>query len=107
MSNYYQLSTKETVDTLKTDLNGLTQAEAEERLQRYGLNQLEEKKTVHPAQIFLRQCKDPIIMILLAAIIISLIVQELLDAGVIAAILVLNAILGFSQEYKAEKAIQL
>ena len=107
MHNYYQLSTKETIEKLKTGLTGLSQKETEERLKQYKLNQLEEKKTISPLQIILKQFKDPIIVILLAAILISLFVHEVIDAAVIAAILILNALIGFSQEYKAEKAIQL
>ncbi|MDP2908487.1 MAG: HAD-IC family P-type ATPase, partial [Nanoarchaeota archaeon] len=107
MYDYYQLDTKEVIKKLETSQEGLSHEEAEKRLKQYGLNQLEEKKRVHPFHIFLKQFKDPIIMILLAAIIISLIAQETLDAIVITAILILNAVIGFSQEYKAEKSIQL
>ena len=107
MPDFYQLSVKETLERLNTGVKGLSQQEAAKRLKRHGLNQLEEKRGPHPVQIFLKQFKDPIILILLGAIIISLIVQELLDAGAIAAILILNAVLGFSQEYKAEKAMEL
>jgi len=107
MQDYYQLDNKEVLKRLETNTKGLSYKEAEERLRQHGFNQLEEKKAVHPLKIFLKQFKDPVIMILLAAILISLLVKELLDAGVIAAILILNAIIGFSQEYRAEKAIQL
>jgi Ca2+-transporting ATPase len=107
MPSFHQLSVQETLERLNTRLKGLSQQEAGERLKRHGLNQLEEKRAKHPVQIFLKQFKDPIILILLGAIIISLIVQELLDAAAIAAILILNAVLGFSQEYKAEKAMEL
>ncbi|MBL7100938.1 MAG: HAD-IC family P-type ATPase, partial [Nanoarchaeota archaeon] len=107
MYDYYQISSKETIEKLKTKLEGLSQKEAEKRLRQHGVNQLEEKKRINPIKLLLKQFKDPIIMILLAAIIISLIVQEMIDASIIAAILILNAMIGFSQEYKAEKAIQL
>ena len=107
MYNYYQLSKEETIKKLKARLKGLNQKEVAKRLKEHGFNQLRKKKAIYPVKIFLKQFKDPIIMILLAAIIISLIVQAKLDAAVIAAILVLNAVIGFSQEYKAEKAIQL
>jgi len=107
MHNFYQLSAEETLEILETRPDGLSQEEAKERQKQHGLNLLEEKKARHPAGIFLKQFKDPIILILLGAIIISLLVQEWLDAGAIAAILILNAVLGFSQEYKAEKAMEL
>jgi len=107
MDEYYQLDSKEVLKKLETSNEGLSHEEAEKRLKQYGLNQLEEKKGVSPFKIFLKQFKDPVIMILLAAILISVLVKEFLDAGVIAAILILNAIIGFSQEYRAEKAIQL
>ncbi|MBU4502195.1 MAG: cation-translocating P-type ATPase, partial [Nanoarchaeota archaeon] len=108
MYNYYQLTTKETINKLKTNpKKGLSQQKVEKRLEEYGFNQLEKKERIHPIKIFLKQFKDPIIMILLGAIIISLAVGAFIDALVIAIILVLNAVIGFSQEYKAEKSIEL
>ncbi|MBM3199343.1 cation-translocating P-type ATPase [Candidatus Woesearchaeota archaeon] len=107
MVDYYKQTSKEALESLNTNIKGLTHEEAEKRLQQYGLNQLKKKESVHPVKIFLKQFKDPVIMILLAAIIISLTVNEMLDAAVITAILILNAVIGFSQEYKAEKAIEL
>ncbi len=107
MYKYYQTNIKEILKSLETNLNGLSERKAKKRIHKKGLNQLKEKEKISPWKIFLLQFKDTIILILFIAIIISLLVQEFLDALVISIILLLNAIIGFWQEYKADKAIQL
>ncbi|MBN1644608.1 calcium-translocating P-type ATPase, SERCA-type [Candidatus Woesearchaeota archaeon] len=106
MQPFYQKSIKEVFLDLKTSEKGLTSDEASLRLQKYGPNAIEEVSRITPFKIFLDQFKSPIVWVLLAAIIISAVLQEYIDVGVIAAIVVLNAVLGFVQEYKAEKAIE-
>ncbi len=85
---------------------GLSTEEAARRLQQYGYNEIEEKEAISPLQIFLSQFASPLVWILVAAIAISVFIHEAVDAIVIAIILVMNAILGFFQEYRAEKAIE-
>jgi len=85
---------------------GLTDSEAAERLRKYGKNILEEKKKVSPIRIFLQQFNSPVVWILLAALLISFIIGEKVDAAVILVILIINAVLGFIQEYNAEKEIE-
>lgn len=104
--NYYQQTTKETLDDLDSSPDGLTKQEAKKRLEKYGPNEIEEKKQIHPIKIFLSQFKSPIVWVLIVAMIITLVVHEYTDFFVIGAIVLLNAILGFIQEYKAEKAIK-
>ncbi len=98
---------------LKTSKKGLSKGEAALRLRRYGLNEIKRTKKVSLVKIFLSQFNSILIWILLAAVIISLVLwyffhhgDGLRDAIVIAVILVINAILGFIQEYKAEKSIE-
>lgn len=84
---------------------GLNHSEVKNRLKRYGYNQLEEKKGVSPLFLFLRQFNDFVIWVLIAAAIVSGILKELDDALAIIAIVIINAIIGFIQEYRAEKSI--
>jgi len=107
MYDFYQLTTKETLKKLNTKIKGISDEEAKERIKKFGFNRLESKKTIHPIKLFLKQFKDPIIMILFAAIVISLIANESIDALIIAIILLINSLIGFYWEFKAEKAIQL
>lgn len=88
-----------------TSEKGLSFAETKSRLEKYGLNILKEIKKINPVEIFLNQFRSFVVGILIGAVVISLFIQEYLDAGVIAVILILNAILGFIQEYRAEKSI--
>ncbi len=86
--------------------DGLAQSETEKRLADIGYNQLEEGKRKTPVDILLSQFKDVMIIILLAAAIVSGIIGDLKDTIVILVIVVLNALVGFLQEYRAEKAMQ-
>jgi Ca2+-transporting ATPase len=106
VAEYYLLPEKEVLAELKASGNGLSSAEAAERLKIHGPNQIREVKQVHPFFIFLGQFKSPIVWILLAAMVISLVVKEYIDFYVIGAIVILNSILGFVQEYRAERAIE-
>lgn len=106
MKTWWQLGIEETVSSLDSDLSsGLTDDQAATRLQKYGPNQLKEKKGPSPLSIFLGQFQDFIIWVLIAAAIVSGFLQEWVDAIAIIAIVVLNAILGFIQEYRAEKSL--
>ena len=104
--NYYSLNVKEVLKSLKTSEKGLTENEARERLGKYGINEIEKRKSITPLQIFIRQFTSFIVIILMVAILISLLIGERLDAVVISIIVILNGIFGFVQEYKAEKAIE-
>ena len=93
---------------LNTNLQtGLSLQDVDSRLAEYGPNILEEKKRLSPVIIFLEQFNDVMIWVLIAAALISgLLLGELVDAAVIGVILFLNAILGFVQTYKAERALE-
>ena len=102
----YRQSTHEVLHLLNVSpARGLSSTAATERLQKYGANSLEEKKRINPLVIFVRQFKSFIIYILVFALLLSVLAREYVDAGVIGVILILNAVLGFIQEYKAERAI--
>jgi len=104
-NNWHQQDIETTLSRLGTTRNGLTEILAKERLTAYGPNEMEEKEKKSAFVMFLAQFKDLMILILLAAAIIAGIVGDLADTLVIMAIVVANAIIGFIQEYRAEKAM--
>lgn len=85
---------------------GLTQKEAAKRLQHHGLNELQKQKKAHGFILFLRQFANIMVVILGVAMLVSAAVGEWIDAFAIGVILIINAIIGFLQEHKAEKAIE-
>ncbi|MGB7294410.1 MAG: cation-translocating P-type ATPase [Candidatus Aminicenantales bacterium] len=92
---------------LRTDpRQGLTSEEAEKRLNRFGPNELRQEEKTSPFSLFLSQFKNVLIIILLAAIVLSVLIGEVLDAVMIGAIVMFSALLGFFQEYKAEQALE-
>ncbi len=103
----YRQSPEAVVKKLETDLaKGLSSEEAAKRLEQYGANELEEKKRQSFMTRLINQFKDTMVLILIAACAVSAILNELLDAAVILAIVIINAILGLIQEGRAEKAIE-
>ena len=106
MKAWYQLDIEQTLAELKTDLkNGLSIVEVKKRQQEYGPNQLIERGIKNPWRILLDQFTELMVVILVVAAGISVLMHETTDAIVILIIVVLNAALGFSQEYRAEKAM--
>jgi len=104
--NWHNLTTDEVYDATESSPLGLTSKNAEEKLTLVGPNELQEGRKKSAASILLAQFKDVMILVLLAAAIISGIVGDLKDTIVILIIVVLNAVVGFIQEYRAEKAMQ-
>ena len=103
---WWHLNIDEVAGALGGDLSlGLASAEAEARLKKYGPNQLKEKKGTSPLIIFLEQFQNFIVWILIGAALVSGFLKEWVDALAIVAIVILNAILGFIQEYRAEKSL--
>ncbi|MBI2548022.1 cation-translocating P-type ATPase [Candidatus Woesearchaeota archaeon] len=105
MNGYHDASIEEVCTALKTSRTGIDEKEARFRLKRYGLNKLKEKKTVSKLKIFLEQFKNPVVWVLLGATLVSLAFGEILQSTVILIIVLINAFLGFLQEYKAERTI--
>lgn len=104
--NWHTSSIDDVLKELQSQADGLSTDEAANRLQQYGPNQLQEKKKKPVWLLFLIQFKDVMILILMVAAIISAVVGDLKDMIVILIIIVINAIVGFVQEYRAEKAIE-
>lgn len=105
--SWHTQSIEEVLETLQSDpKQGLTSQEAKERGKRYGANELVRLDKTPWYLVLLRQFTDVLILILFAAAIISLVIGEITDAVTIVVIIVLNGILGFVQEYKAENAIE-
>ena len=103
--NWHKLSIPRTFELLGSDQQGLSDKVAEEKLLQFGPNELEESKKKSVASMLLAQFKDVMILILLTAAIIAGVVGDLTDTIVILIIVLLNAFLGFFQEYRAEKAM--
>lgn len=89
-----------------TQDRGLTKEDAEERLHRYGLNELRQEHKTNLITLFLGQFASPLVGVLMAAILISFVLKEFINAAVISGIIILNAAFGFVQEFRAEKAIE-
>lgn len=107
LENAWTLEWKEVEKQLGSDAaKGLTSQEARSRLEKYGPNKLKERKKVSPLVIFANQFKNFLIALLVVATVISAAIGHVVDAIVILAIVVMNAILGFVQEYRAERAIE-
>lgn len=87
-------------------LQGLSSEEAEKRLLQYGRNVIEEMEKVSPIKIFISQFTSPLIIILIAAAIISFLIKSELDTLLIGIIVIFSGIVGFFQEWKAEKTIE-
>lgn len=113
MKNVYELSRTEVLEKFSTSKNGLTGQEAKNRLEKDGYNQPKEVKKKSSFLKFLSQFKDIMIIILIVAAIISIAVaikekqtSELVDGIIILGIVLVNAIIGFLQENKAENALE-
>ena len=89
-----------------TQKEGLSSVEANARLKKYGLNKLEEKKKDSPLKLFFSQFLDVLIFMLIVAAIASWIIGNHLDAIVIVIVVIINSIIGFIQEYRAENAME-
>lgn len=105
--NWYEEDAKTIADKLGSDLEyGLSAKQAEQKLAKFGANRLEEPEGKPALFVFLGQFKDFMVLVLLAATLISGLLGEYIDAIAIMLIVLLNGILGFVQERKAEKSLQ-
>ncbi|MEN3001717.1 MAG: HAD-IC family P-type ATPase [Armatimonadota bacterium] len=102
----HALTPEQVASYLNTSERGLSDTEVRKRLQQYGLNQLEEMKPLSIFEIILHQFESPLIYILLAATVVTLLLGDYIDSAVIAAVLILNATIGFIQEYRAERSVR-
>lgn len=105
MDKQWKLSQEELLQGLNSSMNGLTAEEAKKRLEQYGYNKLQEGKRKGVLQVFAEQFADLLVVILIIAAIISALTGGLEGTIVILAVLILNAILGTVQHFKAQKSL--
>ena len=104
--NWHLTSTRESYELLGSGTAGLPAEEAARRLVQYGPNKLAGSRRRPPWLMFLLQFKDWMILILLAAAVVSGLIGDVKDTVIILVIVILNAVVGFVQEYRAEKALE-
>ncbi|KKG69925.1 calcium-transporting P-type ATPase, PMR1-type [Methanosarcina mazei] len=104
---YHDEAADAVLKTLDTSETGLSSGEAENRLKKYGKNELKEEEKTSAVKLFLSQFKSFLILILIVAALVSAFLGELVDALVILFTVFLAGVLGFVQEYRAEESIKL
>ena len=104
--NWQEYETDTVIKKLESNKDGLTSQEANTRLEKYGFNELTEKAKPSNIYKFLMQFTEPLTILLIIAGIVSLVIHDIIDAAVIFFVVILNAILGYRQEAKAENAME-
>jgi magnesium-transporting ATPase (P-type) len=103
---WYRTEAGQSLGELASSEGGLSSREAAGRLDRFGPNKLAEEEQISRLQILLHQFTSPLIYILLIAAGVTLLLEEYIDSGVILAVVLLNAVIGYLQEYKAEESVR-
>lgn len=103
---YYKQKYIESIESLKSNINGLTNEEAKKRLSEYGYNELKEGNKVPNWKLFLESFKDPLVIILLIAAIVQIFLGEVIESIIIFIVIMLNSILGVTQTKKAEGSLE-
>jgi magnesium-transporting ATPase (P-type) len=103
---WYQSDIEDVLKRLETSVKGLTEAEAANRIQKYGFNKLAEEGQISRWKLLLHQFTSPLIYILMLAAVVTFFLEEYKDTGVIVAVILLNALIGYTQELKAEKNVR-
>ncbi|PZE22531.1 calcium-translocating P-type ATPase, SERCA-type [Paenibacillus xerothermodurans] len=104
---WYQMTTADLLQSQQIHPSkGLSSEEAEKRLAEHGLNELSEGTKISPIALFFNQFKDFMVLVLMGATLISGLLGEYLDAITIIAIIIMNGILGFIQEFRAERSLR-
>ncbi|MCD6464170.1 HAD-IC family P-type ATPase [Candidatus Woesearchaeota archaeon] len=106
LEHVQELPVENVLELLNTSLDGLSQQEAARRLKIYGANKLSQEHKLNVLKLFLSQFSSALVWLLIAAAVISFFLKESMDATAIIIILLLNAVLGFFQEFKAEKSLE-
>jgi Mg2+-importing ATPase len=104
--SYWDHNLAELYGRLNSSPQGLSNATAQDQLQKFGPNVLQGQKKSPPLLLFLTQFKSPLVLILVFAAIISIVTGEWIDATIIIAIVIASAVLGFIQEYGASNAVE-
>ena len=103
---WHALSSRYALEALEASPDGLTEEESRSRLARFGPNELQEKEGLSPWKLFLEQFNNFLIILLLIAVALSAVLGEVVDASVILVIVIFATILGFVQEYRAERSLE-
>lgn len=104
--NHHLISISEVQQLLNVGKQGLNGIDAVERIRTHGLNKLPDKKKLSIVALFFRQFKNPLIYILFAAFIISVLTSHWVDAIIVSVVIYVSSVIGFFQEYKAGQAIE-
>ncbi|MBF1185063.1 MAG: magnesium-translocating P-type ATPase, partial [[Eubacterium] sulci] len=106
MKNFWAYEFKDVLKDLNTEENGLSKQEAEDRVDKYGENILEERKSSSKFGIFINQFKNPIIIILIFAAFLSIFLKDYTDGIIILIIIMISSLLSYSHESKANNAVK-
>ncbi len=102
---WHTLKVSDVFSSLKTSEEGLSENEAKERLNMIGQNSIDSEEGISPFRLIIRQINNPLIYLLIGAAVFSYFIGHNIDAAVIIGVIVLNTILGFTQEWRAEGAL--
>ena len=103
--SYHDLSTANTLESLGTSTKGLSSAEAGLRSKKFGLNNLPQEKKLSATWLFFQQFNNPLIYVLLFALILSFATAHFVDGWIVLVVILVSGVVGFLQEYKADKAL--
>lgn len=104
---YHTMKIETVAQLLKSDIeNGLSESMLSERQAQYGLNEMEGDGGVNPVKLMLKQFFNVMVLILVIAMVVSFVFKDWVEGGVIAFIMLMNAAIGFAQEYKAERTME-
>ncbi|MBI2176232.1 cation-translocating P-type ATPase [Candidatus Woesearchaeota archaeon] len=106
MVTFHDVSAEKALSLLATSRAGLSESEVNARLSKYGYNELRKEGRASPVLLFIGQFRNFLILLLVAATAISLFLREFIEAGAMLSIILLSAVLGFVQEFRAERAIE-
>ena len=106
LNHYWSQPLDRLLAALHSTTEGLSSAEAAQRLEKFGHNLLEAREKVTPLRLFLEQLKSPLVLILIFAAAVSALLQEWVDAVIVLTIVLGSAVLGFVQEYNANTAVE-
>ncbi|MCL4180121.1 MAG: HAD-IC family P-type ATPase [Verrucomicrobia bacterium] len=104
--HWHALEPEVLAERLDSGEEGLDAVQAKQRLESWGPNSLETEEGVSPLRLLVRQVQNPLIYLLIGAAVLSLVIGHPVDAAVIAGVVVLNTLLGFFQEWRAEGALE-
>lgn len=103
---WHSLTAEDVFETIDSSEKGLNSNESKKRLQRYGINILYTKTSETIPRIFLRQLKNPIVYVLLLSTLLAFSLNKVVDGSVILSVVILNTVIGFIQEYRANRTIR-